>query len=59
MFRKRSVRLRRRLRVRHLFREHNRGSVRPPGAGGLGPGQEAEVHLAQPVREVCHLQVNQ
>ncbi|GLH13615.1 Protein of unknown function, partial [Gryllus bimaculatus] len=51
----RAVRLRRRLGLGHLLREHHRGAVRPAGAGGVGPGAQAALHVARPIREVRHL----
>ena len=41
---------------RELRGEHDHRAVRRAGAGGVGPGQEAEVHLVRLLREVRHLQ---
>ena len=41
---------------RELRGEHDHRAVRRAGAGGVGPGQEAAVHLVRLLREVRHLQ---
>ena len=51
----RFVRVRGRVRVRHVLREHHRGAIRSPGAGSLGPGEEVAVHVARLVREIRHV----
>ena len=41
---------------RQLRGEHHHRAVRRAGAGGVGPGQEAALHLVRLLREVSHLQ---